>query len=166
MALITPCWGCQCSAQPGRHSSLGLWGWARSGRGRPGSPTRPDPTSASPGVGTMHSIILMSGTAWGSRGSGRPSAQRAWHTQLPILLSAGLPGFPAASQVWQRVEPWLAALAAICTSRLWGRVVAPARRSPSRRNPCGLVADAEELLTVTSAARGSSAGTTQGARQP
>lgn len=54
-----------------------------------------------------------------------------WHPArpAPILLPC-VSRLPAASPVWRREEPRLAALAAICTSRLWGRVAAPAPRSP------------------------------------
>lgn len=56
---------------------------------------------------------------------------RPWHPArpAPILLPCAS-RLPAASPVWRREEPRLAALAAICTSRLWGRVAAPAPRSP------------------------------------
>lgn len=54
-----------------------------------------------------------------------------WHPARPApTLLPCASRLPAASPVWRREEPRLAALAAICTSRLWGRVAAPAPRSP------------------------------------
>lgn len=68
------------------------------------------------------------------------------------ILPACLPGSPTASPVWRREELRLAALAAICTSRLWGRVAAPALRSPrATGNPAGGWQEAGERLAVTSA---------------
>lgn len=161
---------------------VALQGWACSGGGSPGAPARPDPAGASPGVETAHSSVLTSGLARGGRWERLPRrpAHGARHTRLPILLPACLPGSPTASPVWRREEPRLAALAAICTLRLWGWVAAPAPRSPrAMGNPRGLVAEGWGAaggnvcppVNICPPMRGtrqpqSSAGTAQGAGRP
>lgn len=154
-------WACQCRAQPGGPAGMAqlarsqlpraLWGWACPGGGSPGA----RPRRCLPGGrdrSQQHPRV------WG--GLGTPAAEAAplpslRHPARPEhaapILPACLPGSPAASPVWRREELRLAALAAICTSRLWGRVAAPALRSPrAMGNPAGGWQEAGERLAVTS----------------
>lgn len=121
----TPCWAVRDVPSLAQLTApQGSAGLACSGGGIQGTP-RPDLHGASGGAEPTHSSVPASG-----RGRAQPIPS-PWHPArpAPILLPC-VSRLPAASPVWRREEPRLAALAAICTSRLWGRVAAPAPRSP------------------------------------
>ena len=115
------------------HSRLpgALWGWISSGAGSPGAPTGQTPLvpprgQSLPAAASWHLVWLREA---GGEAAPLPSRRHPAHP-APHPPAGMAPSSPAASPVWQREEPWLAALTTICTSRLWGRVVAQALCSP------------------------------------